>query len=101
MELTAKTVSRTTAIMRELLARTGDYGCLAAEARVPGQPPRHARVVYLCAPAASGTVHRARAALGTLAGRVEIRCLPGAAYQPAPGRAPHRTIATTSAGAGS
>ena len=40
MELTAKTVSRTTAIRRELLARTGDDGCLAAEARVPGQPPR-------------------------------------------------------------
>ncbi len=30
-ELTRKTVSRTAAIMRELLSRTGDYGCPAAE----------------------------------------------------------------------
>jgi hypothetical protein len=101
VELSAKTVSRTTAIMRELLARTGDYGCLAAEARAPGQPPRHARVVYLCAPAASGTVQRARAALGSLAVRVEIRGLPATAYLPAPGRAPVRATAPSPAGAGS
>ena len=43
-ELTPKTTSRTLAIMRELLTRTGDYGCPAAEIRVPGGPPRHARV---------------------------------------------------------
>jgi hypothetical protein len=42
-ELTRKTVSRTTAIMRDLLARTGDYGGPAAEARVPGRPARHER----------------------------------------------------------
>lgn len=82
-ELTAKTVARTTAIMRELLARTGDYGCPASEARVPGQPPRHARAIYLCSPAAAGTVERARAALGSLAGRVEIRAIPQDAPIPA------------------
>src|SRR5262249_41286849 len=42
-ELTPKTASRTTAIMRELLTRTGDYGCLAAEGRVPGRAPPRAR----------------------------------------------------------
>lgn len=79
-ELTPKTVARTTAIMREVLTRTGDYGCPAAQARVPGQPPRHARVVYLCSPAAGGTVGRARDALGSLGARVEIRPLPASAY---------------------
>ena len=82
VELTAKTVSRTTAIVRELLARTGDYGCPAAQARVAGAPARHDRVIYLCSPAAAGTVGRARAALGTLAGRVEIRDLPASAFLP-------------------
>jgi hypothetical protein len=83
VELTAKTVSRTTAIMREVLARTGDYGCPAAQARVAGAPPRHDRVIYLCSPSAAGTVGRARAALGTLADRVEIRDLPASAFLPA------------------
>jgi hypothetical protein len=87
VELTAKTVSRTTAIMRELLARTGDYGCPAAEARVAGQQPRHARAVYVCAPAAAGTVLRAREQLGSLAARVEVRGLPATARLPAPGQA--------------
>lgn len=82
-ELTAKTIARTTAIMRELLGRTGDYGCAASEAQVPGQPPRHARAIYLCSPAAAGTVERARTALGSLAARVEIRALPEQARLPA------------------
>jgi hypothetical protein len=78
-ELTPKTIARTAAIMRELLARTGDYGCPAAEARVPGQPPRHARILYLCSPAATGTVTRAKAALGSLGTRIEVRALPAGA----------------------
>ncbi len=86
VELTAKTVARTTSIMRELLARTGDYGCPAAEAHAPGAPARHARAVYLCSPAAAGTVHRAREALGSLADRIEIRDLPASAYLPSPER---------------
>jgi hypothetical protein len=81
-ELTPKTVVRTTAIMRELLTRTGDYGCPAAEARVPGAPPRHARAIYVCTPSAASTVARARDALGTLAARIEIRALPAAAQVP-------------------
>ncbi len=75
-ELTRKTVSRTTAIMRAILTRTGDYGCPAAEAFRPGATPRHARALYICSPAARPTVIRARAALGHLAPRVEIRDLP-------------------------
>jgi hypothetical protein len=82
VELTPKTINRTTAIMRELLARTGDYGVPAALAA--GQPPRHARVVYLCSTAAAGTVLRSRTQLGRLAGRVEIRGLPAGAQLPAP-----------------
>jgi hypothetical protein len=83
-ELTAKTVRRTETIMRELLARTGDYGCLAADVRVPGRPPRHTRVIYLCSAAAGPTVARARDALGPLGTRVEIRPLPPEAALAAP-----------------
>ncbi len=85
-ELTRKTASRTAAIMRELLTRTGDYGCPAAEVRVPGRPPRHARVIYLCAPAARATVARARDTLGRAGARVEIRSLPPGAEMAPPSR---------------
>ena len=82
-ELTPKTAARTTAIMRELLTRTGDYGCLAADVRVPGREPRHARAIYLCTPAAEPVVCRARDGLGPLAERIEIRRLPvGADLRP-------------------
>ncbi|HEX6528040.1 MAG TPA: hypothetical protein VF070_49660 [Streptosporangiaceae bacterium] len=81
-ELTRKTVTRTAAIMNELLSRTGDYGCPATDAIVPGRPVRHARAVYLCSPAARPTVTRARAELGPLAARVEVRDLPAGARFP-------------------
>jgi hypothetical protein len=81
-ELSPKTVARTVAIMREILTRTGDYGCPAGEAWVPGRPPRHARALYLCSPGALSTVLRARASLGPLAGRVEVRDLPSGALLP-------------------
>jgi hypothetical protein len=83
-ELTRKTIARTAAIMREILTRTGDYGCPASQAREPGAPPRHARVLYLCSPAAARTVTRARDALGTAGARVEIRPLPAGAALPSP-----------------
>jgi hypothetical protein len=83
-ELTRKTLARTTSIMRAVLARTGDYGCPAADAAVPGLPPRHARVLYVCSAAALPTVSRARALLGPLAPRVEVRSLPASAALPAP-----------------
>jgi hypothetical protein len=79
VELTRKTVTRTAAIMRELLARTADYGAPAAEAAVPGQPTRHARVIYLCSPASRAVVARAGGTLGGLAARIEIRDLPASA----------------------
>jgi hypothetical protein len=79
-ELTRKTVTRTAAIMRELLSRTGDYGCPAADAAVPGRPPRHARVLYVCSPTALPTVLRARDGLGRLAARIEVRELPAGAF---------------------
>jgi hypothetical protein len=75
-ELTRKTVARTTEIMREILARTGDYGCPAADAAVPGRPPRHARALYVCSAAARPTVLKARAELGPLGARIEVRDLP-------------------------
>ena len=78
-ELTPKTVSRTAAIMRELLSRTGDYGCTASEAVVPGRPARHARALYVCSPAARPTVSRARDTLGRASAGIEIRPLPPAA----------------------
>src|SRR5262249_19325943 len=71
-------------IMQEILSRTGDYGCPAGQARMPGVAPRHARVVYLCSPAAGPTVARARAALGETGRRVEIRRLPPGADMAGP-----------------
>jgi hypothetical protein len=85
-ELTPKTVGRTTAIMRELLTRTGDYGGPAAQARA-AEPPRHARVIYLCTPAARPTVTRARKALGEAGARIEIRHLPPGAAMASPVKA--------------
>ena len=72
--------------MRELLARTADYGSPAAEAAVPGRPPRHDRVLYLCSSAARPTVTRAAGTLGALGARIEIRDLPPAAALDGPGR---------------
>jgi len=99
-ELTPKTTHRTVAIMRELLTRTGDYGCPAAEIAAGG-PPRHTRVIYLCAPAARPTVARARDALGTSGARIEIRLLPPGAAMAMPvrgqaTRAVHNTSAAPS-----
>ena len=68
--------------MREVLARTGDYGCPGAQAAEPGQPPRHARALYLCAPAALPAVSQARDELGALGTRIEIRNLPASAALP-------------------
>jgi hypothetical protein len=78
-ELTPKTLAKTVTVMREVLARTGDYGCPSADVTVPGRPPRHARVIYLCSPAARPVVTRARDSIGGLAARVEIRRLPPSA----------------------
>jgi hypothetical protein len=81
-ELTHQAVTRTTEIMREVLGRTGDYGCPGAQAAEPGRPPRHARALYLCSPAALPAVSQARDELGTLGARIEIRNLPASAALP-------------------
>jgi hypothetical protein len=81
-ELTPKTLAKTVTVIREVLARTGDYGCPAADIAVPGRPPRHARVIYLCSSAAWPVVSKARDAVGSLAARVEIRLLPPDARWP-------------------
>jgi hypothetical protein len=75
-ELTPKTVAKTVTIMRELLTRTGDYGCAPDDIVVPGRAPRHARAIYLCSPRAWPVVARAREAAAEFAGRIEIRLLP-------------------------
>ena len=86
-ELARQAVARTTEIMRELLARTGDYGCPGAQAAEAGRPPRHARALYLCSPAALPSVAKAREELGVLRARIEIRNLPASAALPLmPGR---------------
>jgi hypothetical protein len=93
-EITAKTVRRTVSIMQELLTRTGDYGCAAAERLRPTAPPLHARALYLCSGAARPTVLRARAALApALGARIEVRDLPPGAdpersSRPSPGAVP-------------
>jgi len=92
-ELTPKTAARTVTIMREVLGRTGEYGCLAADVQVPGRPARHDRVIYLCSRAALTVAMRSRDALGPLGGRVEIRLLP-------PGAALTGTSAAASAEGG-
>ena len=73
-ELTPKPMARTVAIMRGLLARTGDYGPAADGT---GRGPRCAQVVYLTAPAARPVVDRAIGALpAALAAHVVARDLP-------------------------
>lgn len=81
-ELTRKTVADTARTMWELLARTGDYGCSGAQAAEPGRPPRHARVLYLCSPAALPVVVQARDELGALGARIEVMKLPASAALP-------------------
>jgi hypothetical protein len=76
VELTAKTAARTAGIMTGLLSRDADYG----DEPGTGTGLRYARVLYVCAPAARGTVERARASLpGQVAGRVDVRDLPAGA----------------------
>ncbi|MQA85894.1 MAG: hypothetical protein GEV03_15035 [Streptosporangiales bacterium] len=76
VELTPKTVTRTTAILREMLARTGDYGDPPRHGGAPAAP-RYARILYLTTPAARPTVDAARTQLPqAAAARVDIRPLP-------------------------
>jgi hypothetical protein len=86
-EVARPTAGDTAEVMRELLARAGDGPAPAAVRPAgPGHPPRYARVLYLCSPAALPVVLRARDAQGRAGARIEIRDLPpGAVLAPAPG----------------
>jgi hypothetical protein len=72
-ELTPKPLDRTTAIMRELLARTSDY----SPGSSPGRQARYGQVVYLTTPAAAPTVAHAITELPpALQARIQTRDLP-------------------------
>jgi hypothetical protein len=76
VELTPKTAARTAGIMTAVLSRDSDYG----DDPATGRGFRYARVLYVCAPTARGTVERARASLPPgAAARVEVRDLPAGA----------------------
>jgi hypothetical protein len=85
VELSRKDSRRVAEIMREVLTRTGDYGCPTAEVTEPGKLPLHTRVLYLCGSKAASTVLGARDQLGALGARVEISTLPR--HAPFPGTA--------------
>jgi hypothetical protein len=82
VELSSKTVEHTARIMRQVLGRTGDYGCPPASIARPGQPPRYARLAYVCAPIPVPAVLNARDELGSaLAAYIEVYGLPESAMR--------------------
>jgi hypothetical protein len=82
VELSSKTLEHAARIMRQVLGRTGDYGCPPAAIALPGQPPRYARLVYVCAPTPVQAVLNARGELGSaLAAQVEVYDLPESAIR--------------------
>ena len=82
VEVSSKSLERTTKIMRQTLARTGEYGSLPETIAAPGQPPRYSAVVYLCGPTVVPIVLRSRAELGTaLARRIVVHDLPESALR--------------------
>jgi hypothetical protein len=77
-ELAPKPLDRTTAIMRELLTRTSDYGPGPTTSRTP----RYGQIVYLTAPAAAPTVTAAITGLpAPLQARITTRHLPPGALR--------------------
>jgi hypothetical protein len=98
VELTKKSRPRTAAIIADVLARTGDFGCPADEVTVPGQPPRYARVVYACSPSVVPVVTATRRVLGDLGDRVELYRLPESAARREPARRPAATARNEPAG---
>jgi hypothetical protein len=82
VELSRKTIERIAGIMRELLTRTSDYGSPPGGIVVPGQPPRYARVVYVCSQASVRSMLRARAEIGApLSARLKVYDLPESAMR--------------------
>lgn len=82
VEISSKTIERTATIMRQILGRTGEYGCPPARIAVPGQPPRYARLVYICSPRAVQAALNARIELGSvLSAYIEVYDLPESAMR--------------------
>ena len=82
VEISRKSVVRTAAIMREVLARTGDYGASATSAAQPGVAPRYAYLVYVCSYTSVRNVLEARAEVGSpLAEQIEVYDLPESAMR--------------------
>jgi hypothetical protein len=82
VEISRKSVERTASIMREVLARTSDYGTSAAASAQPGAGPRYAGLVYLCSSTVVKNVLEARAEVGfPLAARIEVYDLPESAMR--------------------
>jgi hypothetical protein len=82
VEISPKSVSRTVAIMQEILAQAGDYGKPGGSIAVPGPAPRYARLVYVCSARTVRTVLNAKAAVGSpLSARIDVHDLPVSAIQ--------------------
>lgn len=80
VEVTPKSIEHTAGIMQEVLTRTTGYDSPLAIVPEPGQPPRYARLAYVCSRASVRTVLNARTALGTpLSARITVYDLPEAA----------------------
>jgi hypothetical protein len=81
VEISRKTVERTTGIMHEALSKTGELGSPPGLAK-PGQLPRYARMVYICSANSIRPVMNARAELGApLAARIDVYDLPESAMR--------------------
>jgi hypothetical protein len=82
VEISAKTVERTAAVMLEVLTRTHGYGSHDTSAPMPATTPRYARLVYVCSPKAARAALSARAEVGSpLSGRIDIHDLPESALR--------------------
>ena len=82
VEISRKSVVRTAAIMREVLARIGDYGTPATASSQPRVALRYSSVVYVCSPASVKNVLEARAEVGfPLAARIQVFDLPESAMR--------------------
>jgi hypothetical protein len=82
VELSRKSVERIAAIMQEVLTRTSDYGSPPTDLALPGRPPRHARLVYLCSPDSVRSVRNARYEVGSPhSARIMVYDLPESALR--------------------
>jgi hypothetical protein len=80
VEITPKSVKRTTAIMHEVLTRTSHRKGPPGSIPILDLEPRYARLVYVCSATAVRTVLNACAEVGSpLSGRIDVHDLPESA----------------------